>query len=58
VTGGIIKFKPLIYGSIGFIVLVQIGFFFHNEISLLLAACSFITGLSIPGHILYSKRNS
>jgi hypothetical protein len=58
VTGGIIKFKPLIYGSISFIVLVQIGFFFHNEIGILLAACSFITGLSIPGHILYSKRNS
>jgi hypothetical protein len=58
VTGGIIKFKPLIYGSISFIVFVQIGFLFHNEISLLLAALSFVTGLSIPGHILYSKRNN
>jgi len=58
VTGGIIKFKPLIYSSISFIVIAQVGFFFHNEISILLAAFSFITGLSIPGHILYSKRKS
>ena len=56
VTGGIIKFKPLIYSSISFMVLVQVGFFFHSEISILIAAISFIPGLIIPGHILYSKR--
>jgi hypothetical protein len=56
VTGGIIKFKPLIYSSISFIVLAQGGLFFHSEISILFAAFSFITGLIVPGHILYSKR--
>jgi hypothetical protein len=56
VTGGIIRFKPLIYGSISFVVLVQVSQFFHSEISILIAAISFITGFALPGHILYSKR--
>jgi hypothetical protein len=56
VTGGILKFKPLIYSSISFIVLAQVSFFFQGEIKILLAALSFITGLIVPGHILYSKR--
>ena len=56
VTGGIIRFRPLIYGSISFIVLAQTGIFFHREITILIAAISFLTGLAIPGHILYSKR--
>lgn len=57
VTGGIIRFRPLIYGGISFIVLAQIGFFFHYEIGMLIDAFSFVIGLAIPGHILYSKRN-
>jgi hypothetical protein len=56
VTAGIIKFKPLIYSSISFIVLAQVSMFFHHEISILVAALSFVTGLIIPGHMLYSKR--
>ena len=56
VTGGILKFKPLIYSSTSFIVLAQVGFFLHNEFSILIAAASFITGLVIPGYILYLKR--
>lgn len=56
VTGGIIKFRPLIYCSFSFIVFAQVSIFFHNEIGILIAAFSFITGLIIPGHILYSKR--
>jgi hypothetical protein len=56
VTGGILKFKPLIYSSISFIILVQISIFVHSDYSILIAAISFIIGLVIPGHILYSKR--
>lgn len=56
VTGGILRFRPLIYSSISFIVLAQIGLFFHSNISILFAAVSFVTGLIVPGHILYSKR--
>lgn len=56
VTAGIIRFKPLIYSSISFIVLAQISMLFHHEMGILVAALSFVTGLIIPGHILYSKR--
>jgi hypothetical protein len=58
VTGGIIKFRPLIYSSISFIVFAQVSIFFQQEITILIAAFSFIPGLIIPGHILYSKRKS
>lgn len=57
VTAGIIKFKPLIYTSISFILLVQISFFVHKDYSILIASFSFIIGLIVPGHILYSNRN-
>lgn len=56
VTSGIIRFKPLLYSSISFILLVQISFFFKSDISILVASFSFITGLAIPGHLLYAKR--
>jgi hypothetical protein len=56
VTGGIIKFKPLIYCSIIIFAFVQISLLFHKEFSILIASLSFIIGLSLPGHILYSKR--
>ncbi len=57
VTGGIIKFRPLIYCSFSFIVFAQTGFFFQNDIHLIFAAVSFLTGLAVPGHLMYSKRN-
>jgi hypothetical protein len=56
VTGGIIRFKPLIYSGISFIVLAQVSIFVQHEMSMLIASFSFITGLIIPGHMLYSKR--
>ena len=56
VTAGIIKFKPLIYSSISLIILVQVSLIFHAELRILIASLSFVTGLIIPGHLLYSKR--
>lgn len=56
VTGGIIRFRLLIYCSISFMVLVLIGLYLHSDISVLVFSLSFITGLAVPGHILYSKR--
>jgi hypothetical protein len=56
VTGGILKFRPLIFSSISFIVLAQMAMLFRSEYSILIAAFSFITGLVVPGHILYAKR--
>jgi len=56
VTGAVIKFKPLIICSFTFIILAQAGFFLKNETTILLSAISFITGLAIPGHILFANR--
>lgn len=56
VTGGALKFKPLIIGGIGSWIIALIAFFLPFEMQLLLLALSILVSYIIPGHLL--KANS
>lgn len=55
VTGGALKFKPLIYGGIICWALAVIGFLVSYEIQLLLLALSTLCSYLIPGYLLKYK---
>lgn len=52
VTGGTLKFRPLIVGGIICWVLAMVSLFVSNEYSTLCLALSVLTGYIIPGYIL------
>ncbi len=55
ISGGAIKFKPLIAGGIINWILCIAAFFAQFEIQLLLLALAVLLGYIIPGHMLKSK---
>jgi len=55
ISGGAIKFKPLIAGGIINWVLCIAAFFVSFEVQLLLLALAVLLGYIIPGHMLKSK---
>ncbi|MGZ5242280.1 MAG: hypothetical protein ACXWDO_03465 [Bacteroidia bacterium] len=57
VTGGAIKFKPLIIGGIACWLLSAAAFFVNFEIQLLLLAASVMVSYIIPGYLLRRKFN-
>ena len=55
ISGGAIKFKPLIAGGIVNWILCIVAFFVSFEIQLLLLALAVLLGYIIPGHMLKSR---
>ncbi len=58
VTGGIIRYKPVIFGGIAFALLAFASSWFKLEEQLLLEAAAWLIAFIVPGHILFYKRNS
>jgi len=57
VSGGIIKFKPLILGGIVFWIAGIIAFNIPNMYTGLLFSTAIILGYLVPGYILYNQEN-
>lgn len=55
ITGGVLRFKPLIIGALGSCILGIIAFNFTFDIQLLLLCGSILVSYIIPGHILRSQ---
>jgi hypothetical protein len=52
VTGITIKYRPVIFGGIGFFIFAIIGSFFSNEFQLLVSALAIVLGYLVPGYML------
>jgi hypothetical protein len=57
VSGGILRFKPLIFGGIACWVLAAVSFFLPFEFQLLTLALSVLLAYIIPGHLLKISYN-
>ena len=57
VSGGILKFKPLIYGALACWILAIISLFVQEDYVLLLSALSVVLAYLIPGYLLKAKFN-
>lgn len=57
VSGGVLRFKPLIFGGIACWVISAIAFFVPSENVLLLTALSITISYLIPGYLLKLKEN-
>jgi hypothetical protein len=55
VSGGALKFRPLILGGIVNWILAAVAFFFPFEMQLLILAVAVLLGYIIPGHLLKSR---
>ncbi len=55
ISGGALKFRPLIFGGIVNWLLGMTAFFFDFEIQLILLAIAVLFGYIIPGHLLKRK---
>src|SRR4051812_6512110 len=55
ISGGALKFRPLIFGAIINWILTVVAFFSPFETQLLLLAVAVLLGYIIPGHMLQSK---
>ena len=58
VSGGILKFRPLIFGGISCWGIAIASTFFTVEIQLLFISLSLITGYIIPGHMLRASADN
>lgn len=58
VTGGILRYNLFVYGGISFALLALISSRLPLETQFLMEAIAWFVAFVIPGHILYSKRNS
>ncbi|MBN1927090.1 MAG: hypothetical protein JW798_14760 [Prolixibacteraceae bacterium] len=58
VTGGILRYRLIIFGGIAFGILAYISSYFSLEIQILLEAGAWLLAFIIPGHILYANRKS
>lgn len=56
ITGGIIRFKLIIFGGIGFGILAYACSYFDLDKQILLEAVAWVIAFIIPGHILYANR--
>lgn len=57
VSGGILKFKPLIIGGLIASGIAVVAFFIQSEMQLLLMAAAIIIAYLIPGYMLKSRSN-
>lgn len=57
VSGGLLKFKPLILGGIAAWVCAILAFLVHSEYQLLIMAAAIIIAYLVPGYILKSRSN-
>jgi len=55
VTGGLIKFRPLILGGLSCFLIAIISTFLNSDQQILMAALSIFTSYLIPGHLLRAK---
>jgi len=58
VSGGILKFKPLIVGGILAWLIAIVAFFIQSEVQLLLIAAAIIVSYLIPGYMLKHRNSS
>jgi len=58
VTGGLLKFKPLVYGGICCWVLAIASTFFGMNIQFLFTSLSIVISYIIPGHLLMRTESS
>lgn len=58
VTGGILRYQLIVYGGVIFALLALASSYFPLSTQLLLEAVAWFLAFVIPGHILYSRRNS
>ena len=58
ITGGIIRYRLVILGGIGFALLAFASSWVKLEEQMLLEAAAWLIAFIVPGHILFSKRNS
>jgi len=56
ITGGIIKFKPLILGGLAFFAFSILASFYPNENQLLIYAVALVLGYLVPGYLLKSAK--
>lgn len=56
ITGGIIRFRLIIFGGIGFGILAYVCSFFNLNTQILLEALAWLIAFIIPGHVLYAHR--
>ena len=57
VSGGLLKFKPLIFGGIAAWVCAILAFLVHSEYQLLIMAAAIIIAYLVPGYMLKSRSN-
>ncbi len=57
ITGGILRYRLIIFGGIIFGILALISSYFALQDQLLIESLAWIIAFIIPGHLLYSKRN-
>jgi len=57
VTGGILRYKLIVFGGVAFALLALISSHLPLNNQLLLESIAWLIAFVIPGHILYSKRN-
>jgi hypothetical protein len=56
-TGGIIRYKLIIFGGVIFGILAYSCSFFNLQVQMLFEAAAWLIAFIIPGHILYLNRN-
>lgn len=52
ITGGVLKFKPLIFGALGSVIIGIVAFNFMFDVQLLLLCAAIIVSYLIPGHLI------
>ena len=57
ISGGILKFKPLIYGGILAWIIGFVAFSIHSEVQLLMIGLAITVSYLIPGYMLKSRNN-
>lgn len=55
ISGGVLKFKPLIYGALGSVVMGIISFFYPFDVQLIMLSFSILMAYLIPGHLLRNQ---
>jgi hypothetical protein len=58
ITGGILRYRLVIFGGVIFGILAYSSSYFKLPEQMLFEAAAWLIAFIIPGHILYSKRNS
>lgn len=57
ITGGILRYRMIIFGGIIFGLLAFVGSYFNLREQMVLEAIAWLIAFIIPGHLLYANRN-